>query len=425
VSSDWSGTTGEFPSAPGGASQPEPAAVGRTRRARSSRSAARSAGRKRHRWARRTGFGVVLIVVVALILGGAGWFYLNYRIGQIPRVVVPSLTPAPAKAGDPFNILLVGSDSRSFCVTAACQAHLGDQADAGGQRSDVIIILRVVPATRKLEMLSIPRDTFVTIARSGGTENKINSAFNTGPDQLVATIEQDFHIPINHFAYANFNGFTNAMEALGGVYLDFPDPIKDDVVGLNVVKTGCQLVTPVQALKLVRSRDLYYEVDGQWEYDGLGDLSRIRRQQAFFHAVILKADTEDNPLAINAFVGDAVHDVQLDSTFTPSGLLHLALEFRGIASANLSTEVLPTSGAVYNGSDILLPVWNLDNAMIKQFLAFGNTPPSKSGSTSSTSSTTSTTTTTTSLAVTGTTTVPIIDNSKNYPEPWNPVPCSP
>jgi anionic cell wall polymer biosynthesis LytR-Cps2A-Psr (LCP) family protein len=208
------------------------------------------------------------------------------------------------------------------------------------------------------------------------------------------------------------------------VFLNFPDPIKDDVVGLNVVKTGCQLLPAPQALKLVRSRDLQYEVDGVWNYDGLGDLSRIRRQQAFFHAVIEKADSDHNPLAVNAFVGDAVHDIVLDSTFTPSELLHLALGFRGLASANLATEVLPTVGAVYNEADILLPAWPDDNAMIKSFLAFGTTPPT-STSTSSTSSTSSTTTTTTTLAVTGTTTPVIIDTPKYYPEPWNPFPCSP
>jgi polyisoprenyl-teichoic acid--peptidoglycan teichoic acid transferase len=360
-----------------------------------------------------------------MLLGGAGWFYLNYRIGQIATVRVKHLAKPP-KPGQPFNILLVGSDSRAFCVTATCQSHLGDQGAAGGQRSDVIIVLRVVPAAKKLEMLSIPRDTFVVIADSGGSENKINAAFNTGPDQLVATIEQDFHIPLHHYAYANFVGFSAAVQALGGVYLDFPDPVKDLVTGLRVNKTGCQFVSGVEALELVRSRDLQYLVNGSWNYDGLGDLSRIRRQEAFFHAVIERADSDSNPLSINAFIGNAVHDVELDSSFTRSDILHLALEFRGIPSSDLSTEVLPTIGAVYNGADVLLPAWSYDNAMIKSFLAFGTTPaPSKSTSSSSTSSTTSPTTTTTSLAVTGTTTPVIIDNPKNYPEPWNPFPCSP
>ena len=371
--------------------------------------------------------GASVVVVLAMLLGAGGWFYINYRFGEIKVVKVHGLAKDP-KPGQPFNILLVGSDTRSFCTTAACQSHLGDQGAAGGQRSDVIIILRVVPATKKMEMLSIPRDTWVTLADSGGEGNRINAAFNDGPDQLVATIEQDFHIPINHYAYANFLGFTDAVSALGGVWMDFPDKLRDTNSGLNITKTGCQYLNGVEALEFVRSRDTSYYANGQWNYDGLGDLSRIRRQEAFFHALIDRARSDDNPLSINAFIGDAVKDIEIDSTFSRGDLESLALGFRGMPSANLSTEVLPTRGALTTADqDILLPVWNLDNAMVAKFLRFGLTKSTTSSttSTSSTSTSSSTSTTTTTAPITGTTTVPIVDNNKNYPEPWNPVPCNP
>ncbi|MGO8876231.1 MAG: LCP family protein [Acidimicrobiales bacterium] len=367
-----------------------------------------------------------VIVVLAMLLGAGGWFYINYRLGEIPKTKVGGLSKPP-KPGQPFNVLLVGSDTRAFCTTKVCQSHLGNQGNAGGQRSDVIIILRLVPADHTLEMLSIPRDTWVTLANSGGQANRINAAFNNGPTQLVETIEQDFHIPINHYAYANFLGFTNAVAALGGVWMDFPNKLLDHVTGLNITKTGCQFVNPVEALQLVRSRDTYYYADGQWNYDGLGDLSRIRRQQEFFHAVIDKARTEDNPLALNAFLSNIVKNIVVDSTFSTGDLRNLALEFRNVASSDLFTEVIPTMGAVTAADqDVLLPAWKLDDAMIAKFLRFGLTKSSKSTPTSSTSPASSTTsTTTTTLPVTGTTTVPIVDTSKNYPEPWNPVPCNP
>jgi LCP family protein required for cell wall assembly len=434
VTNDWSGTTGDPTPGLGSTSQQQPATRSGRRHGRStaprrgsSRSAQPANGRKRRRWVKRSVLGVSAVVVLALLLGAGGWFYINYRIGQIPRVKVVGLHHEQ-KPGQPINILLVGSDSRSTCTTASCQSHLGDQGASGGQRSDVIIILRLVPANRTLEMLSIPRDTWVSIAGSGGQDNRINAAFNTGAAQLVKTIEQDFHIPINHYAYADFPGFTDAVQALGGVYLDFPDPLKDAMTGLNIKKTGCQLLNGVEALQLVRSRDTYYFRDGQWTYDGLGDLSRIRRQEAFFHAIIKKADSDYNPIQLNSFIANIVKNIQIDTTFTTSELIHLAVNYRGVASGNLSTEVLPTSGATTtDGQDVLLPVWSLDNAMIASFLKFGTTTPKpKSGTTSSTSSTSSTSTTTTMpQQITGTTTVPIVDNAKNYPEPWNPVPCGP
>jgi len=80
---------------------------------------------------------------------------------------------------------------------------------------------------------------------------------------------------------------------------------------------------------------------------------------------------------------------------------------------------MPTREAVYNGSDILLPDPKLDTRMVAKFLAFGS--PRQKKSSKATSSTTAPTTT--SLAVTGTTSVPVIDNAKNYPEPWNPTAC--
>lgn len=368
--------------------------------------------------------GVSVLLVLVMALGAGGWIYINYRFGQVAKVPVGGLKHE-AKPGQPLNILLVGSDSRTFCTTAACQAHFGNQSNAGGQRSDVIIILRLVPANRTAEMLSIPRDTWVTLADSGGESNRINAAFNYGPTQLVKTIEQVFHIPINHYAYANFPGFTNAVDALGGVWMDFPDRLLDHETGLDITKTGCQFVDGTEALELVRSRDTYYYADGQWNYDGMGDLSRIRRQEAFFHAVIDRLRSDLNPLALNAFIEDAVKDVVVDSTFSTSELRTLAFEFRGTASSNLHTEVLPTTEAVTTGgADILLPSWKLDNAMIAKFLRFGTTK-AKSTSSPSTSTTPAKTTTTTSAPITGTTSVPIVDTAQNYPEPWNPVPCTP
>jgi LCP family protein required for cell wall assembly len=422
-----SGDFGPGPDGTTGRGRPRSTSRPRRSKPKAAGSATVIGGRKRRRWVRRTVIGTSVVVVLALLLGGAGWFYLNYTFGHIQKVTVKGeQKEAP---GAPINIMLVGSDSRS-CVASnpTAKSHVDNGVPVTGQRSDVLIVLRLVPADRRAEMLSIPRDTYVPIAGTN-TENRINAAFNTGPSQLVETVEQDFHIPINHYVAVNFCGFTNAVQALGGVYLDFPDRVKDIETGLRITHTGCQFLNGLRSLQLVRSRDLWYYTDGQWNYDGLGDLSRIRRQQAFFHAVIKRADSEHNPLSLNSFLQDAVRNVQVDSLFSTGEIESLAIQFRGVASAALSTQVLPTSGAVYDGADVLLPVQKDDTPMIRGFLAFGTKSSAKPGTSSSTSSTSSSsttstsTTTTTSLAVTGTTTVPIIDTSKNYPEPWDPAPC--
>jgi len=55
-----------------------------------------------------------------------------------------------------------------------------------------------------------------------GNFNRINSTFDSGPNLLVQTIEANFGIPINHVLQVSFGGFQGSVDALGGVYMDFP-----------------------------------------------------------------------------------------------------------------------------------------------------------------------------------------------------------
>ena len=70
----------------------------------------------------------------------------------------------------PIDILLVGSDSRAFVDNSGEASSFGSASTQTGQRSDVIIVVRLVPATRQIEMLSIPRDTYVPIPGHGRLE---------------------------------------------------------------------------------------------------------------------------------------------------------------------------------------------------------------------------------------------------------------
>ena len=161
------------------------------------------------------------------------------------------------------------------------------------------MVARFDPATKTVTILSIPRDLWVDIPGdvSGiSGMNRINAAFDSGPDLLVQTIEQDLGIPINHYMAVDFPGFSGMVNALGGVTMDFPTPVKDAYTGLDVTTTGCQVVNGTAALQLVRSRHLYYmDSNGEWEYDGQSDFSRIQRQDAFFRAVLAKVESPPSP----------------------------------------------------------------------------------------------------------------------------------
>jgi polyisoprenyl-teichoic acid--peptidoglycan teichoic acid transferase len=380
--------------------------------------AGRTTGKPR-RWPRRVVIATSVIVSFSLLLGMSGYLYARYRFDQIPKVKITALS-APTKPGAPFNILLVGSDSRQFVEGSGEAGAFGSASNVTGQRSDVIIVARVVPATQQILMLSIPRDTWVDIPGdvpdiSG--MNRVNAAYNSGPELLVQTIEKDFAIPINHYVEVGFQGFSNIVNALGGVYLNFSTPVKDTMSGLDIKTTGCQVVLGTEALALVRSRHLQYMTTSGWAYDGMSDWSRIRRQEAFFRAVIARVDGEYTELfKLNSFLGSAVKDVTIDSTLSLSQLFSLGSEFHSLSQKQLTTEVLPTTPTVMNGNDVLLPAQPYDAQMVRQFRAFGSSPAK--GVAGSTTTAAPTTTTTPSSSV-------VFDNPATLPEPWNPTPCNP
>jgi LCP family protein required for cell wall assembly len=333
-----------------------PAAVGadagvvlsrKERRNASGPSGKKKSGKRKGKrsWLDRTLLVGVVVVALALVAVGSSYAYLQYRFNQVAKVTVKHLTVAPV--GQPFNVLLIGSDSRAG-VTAAQAAHLGIEADAGGQRSDVVKIVHIVPATGQVSVLSIPRDTVVTVAGDTseiGQYNRINATYNSGPDQLVQTIEANFGIPIEHVVQINFEGFRGAVDAIGGINLNFPYPAKDVETGLDITTQGCQHLNGGYSLAVARSRDYEYFANGYWQYDGTGDYGRIQRQNAFLKALINQAETKYNPLTLNAFIGSVVQGVTIDSTFTVSELISLAREFHTFSSQSLATATLPTYSA--------------------------------------------------------------------------------
>lgn len=367
-----------------------------------------------------------VLVVVALGLAGGIWYYINDQIGHIHHFSSVKGLRVDPPPNAPMDILLIGSDSRAFVnSTPGAAQHFGSGSVVTGQRSDVIIIARLIPASDKIVMLSIPRDTWVPIYGTGG-DQRINTAYNNGPTRLVKTITSDFGIPIDHVIQANFPGFANIVTALGGVYLNFPDQVLDIETGLHIKTTGCQLVDGGEALAFVRSRHLEYRKTSSdpWNYDGMSDWSRIRRQQAFFHAVINRAHQQlTNIPAMLSFIGAVTHDLIVDRGLTTNLIERLGWHYRHAGNSDLTTMVLPTYGTYVGSAAVLMPAEPYASRVVKAFLNFGL--PHHAGATTTTGAG-STTTTTTGAP---TSTVPqdqiVFDTPKTLPEPWNPTPCNP
>ena len=293
---------------------------------------------------RRIAAALAALVMLGLLALAGGWGYTAFRFGQITSVYVPGLGKAPSDGS--MNLLVVGSDTRQGLRS-------GGFGQAEGQRSDVIIVVHLVPAARHAAALSIPRDLYVPVAGTGGSA-KINSAFNRGPGQLVQTIQQSLHIPIHHYLLINFDGFREVVDALGGVALYFPRPVRDSNIGhnqsgLDVATPGCQRLDGTQALALARSRYFQYQDGaGRWHGDPGTDLGRIRRQQTMLRALAAKAVGRNlaNPIRANALVSSVVHSLTKDDRLSMRRAVGLARQFRAFDPGRLTTITLPVDRAV-------------------------------------------------------------------------------
>ena len=132
---------------------------------------------------------------------------------------------------------MVGSTSR--CALAVQNPAYGlCSQGVSGINSDVMMILHADPAHHRLALLSIPRDLFVPNARSTGSY-KIDAGLYQGLTQLVAAIEEDLGIPIQHAVSLNFDQFANIVQALGGINMSFPTAVFDWApTGGGVVRTA-------------------------------------------------------------------------------------------------------------------------------------------------------------------------------------------
>ena len=328
--------------------------------------------------------------MLLIVAGIAVWGLVQFR--RIDRV---NVTLSRAVTGQPQNYLIVGSDTRDL-------AH-EDGADAGGiygtdapagKRADTIVVARIDPTKATIELLSIPRDLWVSIPANGNRQQRINSAYNNGPQALIDTIHKNLGLDINHYVEVDFNGFKGLVEAIDGVPMYFDRPVYDRNTGLGIKKKGCITLNGVQALQFARSRHLVYSTGTKWETDPTGDLGRITRQQIFLRHAMAKTTTLGltDVNTVRKLVGVAVDSVRIDSTLSSGDMMSLAKRFSNFDSKNLVTHRLPaTADVTSNGADIL----RLDDAGARDVLDIfsGRKASAAVGSAAASSSTASTPTT--------------------------------
>lgn len=272
-----------------------------------------------------------MVAILGTAVGGYAYIRsisakFNQAVLTDPNIAA-ALAPADAvKPGEPFYMVIMGSDTRK-----------GEPQ----QRSDTLIVARVDPQKKKVQMISIPRDSRVAIPGAGTT--KINAAaFYGGPALTIKTVKQLTGLPIAHFVNIDFLGFVDIVDAMGGVWIDVPAKIYDrDASAFGArfatIPKGHQKLTGRFALTYARARHSFAD----------GDFTRMRNQQTLIKALAKQALTMSNVFKAPAII-DAVA-THLDTDLTPEQMANLVLAFKGMGADSIESANAPGSPKYIDG----------------------------------------------------------------------------
>ena len=292
------------------------------------------------------GIRALTVLSVSVVLVSAfSWLALGQVSGSIKRIdVFGKLDSRPEKTSKALNYLLVGSDTREGLTKEQMKIlRVGSTKTAAGGRSDTMLLVHISKARDKAMIISLPRDSLVTIPAhrsSDGTKDiaaaksKINAAFAWGgAPLLIETVELATNLRIDHYIEVNFAGFAGIVDALGGIEVCTKKDI-DDPKSHLVLAAGVHTLNGIESLKYVRTRD----------FDGLGDIGRMQRQQQFMSSVLRKATSTGvllNPIKLVNFFNAAIATVKTDSGLNEADLLTLAKQLRNLSASKVRTLTVP------------------------------------------------------------------------------------
>ncbi|WP_327226281.1 LCP family protein [Streptomyces platensis] len=278
----------------------------------------RRKGRKVLRW--------TALALAVLIVGGAGagyWYYehLNANLRKAPRSLGGGglKKPDPNAFGQsPLNILLLGSDGRNN----AKNIELGGARQDADRKplADVQMLLHVSADRSNMSVISIPRDTRVTIPRC--TDPKTHEVFpqtsaainqslqHGGPGCTLATWQELTGIYIDHFMMVDFGGVVDMADAIGGVPVCVDGNVyshdsKGHGSGLKLTK-GTHSVKGVQALQWLRTR---------YGFEDNTDIGRAKAQHMYMNSMVrqLKKDAKlTNPGELRDLAEAATNALTVD-----------------------------------------------------------------------------------------------------------------
>ena len=271
------------------------------------------------------------------------WFYKLPIIKQIKHLAESADRTLKGENIDRINILLLG---------------MGGKQHEGGYLTDTIILASLEPSTKKIALISIPRDLAIPI-EDGNRLQKINSinayaemklAYSGGM-AISQALGDILNAPIDYYFRVDFEAFTNLIDELGGVeiYVEndlddyrYPAAGKEDAEDYESrfkhlhIEKGWQTMNGDIALQYARSR---HGINGEGS-----DFARAKRQQNIILAVKDKLFNSKNLLK-PTMIADIIKNFQdhISTNFKIWEIVKLWDMFNAIEKGKITNKVLDNS----------------------------------------------------------------------------------
>ena len=294
---------------------------------------------------------LLIIILILLLAFGAAVWNVTRKFNKIDSEVSDR---ADSMKHQTVNILLIGQDARD-----------GQES----QRSDTMIIASINQKENTACLISIMRDTYVDIPGYGG--NRINAAYAYGGiDLLDQTIEQNFDITIDGNMMVDFNGFLDAMSAIGSLKMDLTAEEaqymnENPALGSNNDESDEEWDLTEGENKLTPSQILCYS---RMRYVGNSDWDRTERQRKVISGVVSQVKHG------HLIKGYKVANEAAPSITTDLGNLGMMRMASGLmTSGDMESYLIPAEGTYYadniNGMAVLVPDLEANKKLIQDYMS--------------------------------------------------------